>query len=387
MAPELWLGPDVNRDLLELTAGSWPVARMHCAVVQGYIQQLWATTENQDRVGPNYYPRLAGGGYYAHLGLLHAAEGPGLKDWDTDADGGHRGTQAAQQLVVCLDRIRAAGSDLRDESLDSSLLARVALGMSFDAAADAVAHVIQTGRAHGLAQIGLTEAYPKTPYTDSITFADLLDARGAKPSHLHLDMDVYAFVDNRMSDAQVRNELQWLQAECAARGMAFGVIINGGRVRSQYREFALNTVRRLPVWFGTHLPDRLILQSFEQAAFPPLVPETDPTSHTGLLVEVHKLVGGSASMTWADVKVLTTPNGTVLQNEDGTVRSLNPATPSGGPYHWETRPAGADGGYEICTINGGTAVYSPVGESVVFAFQATKPGKPGFGSISVNELT
>jgi len=376
--PDLWLGPDVNRDLLELQSGSWPIARSRCAVVQGYIQQLYANAENEGGVGPNYYPRLAGAGYYSDLGIPHAAEGPVLKEWDTDPDGGHRGRQAAEQLVVCLDRIRAAGSDLSYESLDSSLLARVALGMSLDAAADAVAHVIQTAHAHGLARVGLTEAYPATPFHEPIAFANALEERLAQPSHLHLDMDVYAFADRRMPDAQIRGELQWLQTECAARGMWFGIIINGGRVQSQYREYALNTVRRLPTWFDMHLPDRLILQSFEQSAFPPLVPETDPISHTGLLVEVAKLLGGQGvNSMWVPVTI----DGKTLLNPDGTRRSLFPAysqpvNGTYGPYHWEAKqPTEPIGPFETFEQGSGAVSYNPTGkEPVVYGFQPAGSG-------------
>jgi hypothetical protein len=91
-------------------------------------------------------------------------------------------------------------------------------------------------------------------------------------------------------------------------------------------------------------------------------------------------------MTWTLVKVQTTPTGTVLVNPDGTVRSLNPATTTGGPYHWETRPPGTNGGYERCEMNGSAVVYNPLGiEAVVYGFQAKVPNCE-FSAITVEPL-
>ena len=91
-------------------------------------------------------------------------------------------------------------------------------------------------------------------------------------------------------------------------------------------------------------------------------------------------------MTWALVKVVIKKAGAVLVNPNGTVRSLNPTTPTSGPYHWEERPATADGAYELCALNGASVAYNPVGEPVVFGFQETIPNSGGFSAISVEPL-
>lgn len=90
-------------------------------------------------------------------------------------------------------------------------------------------------------------------------------------------------------------------------------------------------------------------------------------------------------MQWVLVKVV----GSMLANPDGTVRSLNPASndPPYGPYHWETRPAGANGGYEVCAINGSMAVYNPSGKDPqVYGFCQTDPRNPGFSCLTVDPL-
>jgi len=80
--------------------------------------------------------------------------------------------------------------------------------------------------------------------------------------------------------------------------------------------------------------------------------------------------------------------GSVCQNLDGRVRSLNPArnepvNGTYGPYHWEDRPAGAQGGYEQNAVNGSTIVYNPTGkEVVVFAFFQDVPHSDGLSAMS-----
>jgi len=91
-------------------------------------------------------------------------------------------------------------------------------------------------------------------------------------------------------------------------------------------------------------------------------------------------------MTWTLVKVVTTGAGTVLTNPDGTVRSLNPTTPTGGPYHWETRPAGTDGPYELCTPGNGSVCYNPVGEPVVYLFKDKVPNAGGFSALKLEPI-
>lgn len=57
------------------------------------------------------------------------------------------------------------------------------------------------------------------------------------------------------------------------------------------------------------------------------------------------------------------PNGQVtLSNADGTVVSVQPDGSVG------TRPAGTNGAYELCSLNGLTVIYQPVSSGPQFVF-------------------
>lgn len=80
--------------------------------------------------------------------------------------------------------------------------------------------------------------------------------------------------------------------------------------------------------------------------------------------------------------------GGVLVNPNGTVRSLNPSSLSVpyGPYSWTEAPAGTDGPYEKCSVNGTVVVYNPTGkEAVVFGFVSSVPNCDS-GAISPTPL-
>lgn len=54
--------------------------------------------------------------------------------------------------------------------------------------------------------------------------------------------------------------------------------------------------------------------------------------------------------------------GTVLENLDGTIVSIQP------DGSVQTRPAGADGGYERCTVNGNVATWKPAEKFYTFGW-------------------
>lgn len=64
---------------------------------------------------------------------------------------------------------------------------------------------------------------------------------------------------------------------------------------------------------------------------------------------------------------------------DGDVLSPQPN------HSVRARPAGTNGAYEQCIVNGGTVAFNPTGkEPIVFGYQPTVPG--GFGAISQEPL-
>jgi len=52
---------------------------------------------------------------------------------------------------------------------------------------------------------------------------------------------------------------------------------------------------------------------------------------------------------------------------DGKVLSCQP------DGHFETRPAGTAGAYELCTVNGGYLTFNPAGTPYTFAYVASVP--------------
>lgn len=93
-------------------------------------------------------------------------------------------------------------------------------------------------------------------------------------------------------------------------------------------------------------------------------------------------------MTWTLGRLITQANGTTFANLDGTVRSLNPNVPEPpATYHWETRPAGTAGTYELCAVDGGTIGYNPFGtELLVYGFKLTVPNLPGVSAMTLEPL-
>lgn len=79
--------------------------------------------------------------------------------------------------------------------------------------------------------------------------------------------------------------------------------------------------------------------------------------------------------------------GTTLADQDGNVFSLNPSSlqPPYGPYYFTKMPAGTNGDYEQCAVNGSSVVFNPTKhEAVVYGFQLSVPG--GFSAISQEPL-
>jgi hypothetical protein len=92
---------------------------------------------------------------------------------------------------------------------------------------------------------------------------------------------------------------------------------------------------------------------------------------------------------WRQVKVV---GSTLADPVTGDVWSLNPShndpvDGTYGPYHWETRDAGAAGGYERYAGQGNVALYNPSGrETVPFWFRPALPHTDGLAEISVDPI-
>jgi len=90
MHPEIWFGPNVASDVLELATQPelWPAARAQCAAVQLFVQQLFTDTPAEadwNKVGKNTYPAFAENDWFRRIGLPIAIEAGGPKPQDCDA--------------------------------------------------------------------------------------------------------------------------------------------------------------------------------------------------------------------------------------------------------------------------------------------------------------
>lgn len=291
---ECWLGPDLNADLVPLVEHpeQWAASREACAMLQLYSQQTGAEFENEYDVGPNYHARLVERGFYRklrELGVPLGFETAGIKDWSPD------GGQAAWSLQHTFNRVRAAGGDVANFSLDDPLAAAqkdIHPALSMDQAVAAVVRVFEVGEANGV-RGGITEAFPLVSAADIVHFIERLQQAGHGPTHLHLDIDEQ-YLRQTMTNAQIQSDLRWLQRQCRAwtQGSAvcrFGVIINGQRGDSPEAYRA-----GLQEWFAFARrmldgdADRYILQSWKKKNLPANLPESDPLSATGLLLEVSR---------------------------------------------------------------------------------------------------
>jgi len=309
---EIVLAPELNADLLALTQHleQWVLARAALlgsgGMLQGFEQQIGGDTENAHDVGPNYYPRLAAGGFFSGLqarGIPFAIETPGLKAWDT-----HGGLEAAGVLVRAIDRICAAGGELATYTFDDPLAASLSdfhPPVSMDVVIGALTNVAAAAAVRGVYG-GITEAYPTCSAAGIVEMCERLQQAGYGPKHLYIDFDLQHALQVH-TDAQIRHDLMWLQAQCrawtqgdqsgplGARAVCkFGLIVNGqrGDTPQAYHDEALKFLHRVRGWLG-EWPDRIVLESWKKRNLPVNLPESDPLSHTGLLLAVAQLIGGS----------------------------------------------------------------------------------------------
>ena len=397
MSAAIILGPDVTSSLASLTQrpNEWPIARSRIQALRLYAQELYQdeSANAAGGVGENYFPKLVEDGFFAQIaawGLPLDLEAPFVKSgW------GCNGVEPLRLTQLALERARSVGCPIRNVSADEPLLAECG---TWQDRADMTARNIAMLRVNGQHNIDLTFAFRANTAAQIVAFTERVQQLGhdtgtwTSPTGMDIDFDPYSLHDQLGNQAEQVGgaELRDLQAHCRAWGIPFRVIpTTRGDTPQAYHDGILNCIGLIRQLLGGD-PDAYILESWEgvPGGLPVNLAETDPLSHTALVNDVSRLIGKDDNMQWADVTVQTTATGTVLVNGDGTVRSLNPssATPPYGPYHWESRPAGTDGGYERCAINGATVAYNPVGETVAFAFQATIPNKPGMSSISIEPL-
>lgn len=284
---ELWFAPNVGSNILPLfeRPEEWPEARASISTVQLYVQNVLADHVGDMNVGANTYQMLKAVDAFAWLrdrdiGL--ALEAGAVKPWSCD------GVAALGAIRQAIDRVRAAGGEVSAIVLDEPAGSRAPCHLTIEQAAIATSRVIDGIRAHGVQQVVIVEPWPYVDMATLVRFFELIQQEGSSPSGWHLDVDRFGIRDQKISPAHVAGDLRWPQGQCAAWQIPFGVIVFGQRVidAAGYRRSAWEWAEQLHGHLGGW-PDRLILQSWEQVngenSIPHNLPETDATSHTGLL--------------------------------------------------------------------------------------------------------
>lgn len=284
----IWWGPNVASDLLGLMTHpqDWAQARSHLSTLQLYIQWALADRHSDMGVGNNYYTNLRDSGFFRQIpawGLQCAVEGAAVKDWSPD------GVSALHGWSMAIDRIRQADGQVDAVVLDEPLGSGIG---TWDERLAGTCRVIDGLRTLGVSSVGLVEPYPACQMADIIHWMEAIQQAGSSPSFLHLDVDRYAIRDQKLKPHDVMLSLQWAQDQCAAWGIPFGIVIFGQRATTdqQYvmsaKTWAAQAQRDLKPGF------RRIVQSWEEP-YPPMghtqpanLPESDPTSHAGLVVDI-----------------------------------------------------------------------------------------------------
>jgi hypothetical protein len=304
---QFWLSPGPGTmDFIRLFEHpeEWTLAREVTTVFKFYQQHT--QTPAHPIVGPNTYDALVHAQAFRRLTQwrkMIAVEVGAVKDYYCTADAsGMRNAIAGS--VAAVEAIERAGGRVAYLAMDEPFVsgrARVCGGPALEPTADRVAtYVAGVRAAHPTVQLGLIEAYPFSSAAAIEAMLTLLDARGAKPAFLHMDVDWH------LSGREAfRRDMKRLQTYSDARQIPFGIIITGynGDSNALYADDAGGITELTAETFGTWaaMPDHIIVQSWAESRTgrritPTNLPETQPYSHTHMLFGVfRRLLAGGAS--------------------------------------------------------------------------------------------
>jgi hypothetical protein len=301
---QIWFAPGPGTaDLIRLfeQPGEWRHSRALTSVFKFYQQHT--QTPAPDIVGPNTYDALARSGAFRTLkqwGMRIALEAGAVKDFYCTADAS--GMNAAiGNTLASLRAVDAAGGTVAYVAMDEPFVAgraSVCGGPALEPTADRVAQYVAAVRASlRSVQIGLIEAYPFSSASAIETIVSLLEARGAKPAFLHMDVDWHL-----SGAAPFERDMARLQAFCANRQIPFGIIITGydGNADALYAVDVYGITELIVRTFGTwpRMPDHLIFQSWALSSTglhiaPSNLPEDRPFTHTAMVHDIFRRLRGA----------------------------------------------------------------------------------------------
>jgi hypothetical protein len=301
------LCPNVGSlDLLDLfrDPAAWAESRRSLSAFKLYWQHAldpWPEDPATVEAGPNTYRALVAVGAFRTLakwGLPLHLEVPAVKETDAPE---RRGEQWREPARACVDDVRAAGGEVAVLCMDEPLASMVngegehnPLKLGVDQVG-AVAG-FTAGFAHAVADLGpaavaLLEAYPDHPAARLEMFLRLLTGDNAVPlSFFELDIDLDAIRNQRLSNDDVRRDLEGLKGVCHELSIPLRAIVTGTHARSA-AEFRDESMRLASLLVSLARPlDGVTVQSWVKLdglkTIPPNLPLGDSTSLLALLNDV-----------------------------------------------------------------------------------------------------
>ena len=300
----IWFSPGPGTiDFIRLfeRPDEWRRARALTSVFKFYQQHTQSPAPSI--VGPNTYDALARANAFRLLrqwGKKIALEVGSVKEFYCTPDASGM-TEAIQNTLASMRAVEAAGGTVAYLAMDEPFVsgrARVCGGPALEPTADRVGeYVAAVTRAFPAVRIGLIEAYPFSGAAAIESMLTLLEARGAKPVFLHMDVDWHL-----SGGTAFERDMARLQAFCAARDITFGIIITGydGNADALYAVDVYGITDLIARTFTRweQMPEQLIFQSWAQSATalyiaPSNAPEDRAFTHTAMLGDVYRRLRGA----------------------------------------------------------------------------------------------
>jgi len=285
--------------------GDWVSARALIDAIRLYAQQLYqdSSANGAGGVGQNFFAQLEADGFFAQIrawGIPIDLESPFVKHFN-DAGAGCDGVEPLRLVLLALERAQAVGCPIRKVSADEPLQSAKACGLTLQQTADLTAQNIITLRAWGQHDIDMTFGYRANTVEEIIDFTERVQQYGAtrgawtSQTGIDIDFDPYSLKDqfpdgywpwqkDRVFTA-CAPELQHLHAVCQSWGIPLRFIpTTRGDTPETYRGGVFDSYQLIRRLLGRQ-PDAWILESWKgvPGGLPVNLPESDPTSATGLL--------------------------------------------------------------------------------------------------------
>ncbi|MCC6934598.1 MAG: hypothetical protein IT406_02855 [Candidatus Yanofskybacteria bacterium] len=313
---QVWMNPPPAGDLIRAVGHPelWAETQKRVDVFAIYfVQAYWHEGyECGNACGPNHYQALRDAGAFRSLSerFTVAMEAPAVKEWSCTPE--LITNQIALPVAHALDLVQEAGGTVSYISVDESFAmgtngyqgqsgpfgpSVTGCGLAPDAVAALLKLYVDTiHERHPEVQIGFIEPYPHFSPDQIISFLLELERAKVPIPYFHLDMHLKGGVRRREDMAE---DLRRVREFCAARNIPFGVIIFGedGTSNQQFAADAWAVTQMVASAVG--VTEHTVLQSWAEDPpgdlnsikhVPDIVPESDPSTMSGLLLQILKFL-------------------------------------------------------------------------------------------------